>query len=136
MNTCNSTSNTVSVGCSTTSYFQRITNVADGTAAHDGVNVEQLTSALSSVTVNVSALDKQLSAGIAESGALDILTPSAPGKTTFRASWGNYNGENAFGGTIAHSFNFNTPIVVDAGVAVGTGSQTDVLARAGIGVEF
>ena len=73
--------------------------------------------------------------GIAAIAALSgVITPSAPGRTTITGSAGFFRGEAGVGVSVAHRFNFATPVVLFGGYANGGGNEH--VGRVGLSVEF
>ena len=114
--------NTVSVG--SPGAERRITNVAPGILGTDAVNVNQLQSA-----------QTEARRGIAAASAIaGYMTPSGPGRTTVQVSGAVFHGEGAGAVTAAHRFRTAVPVVLFGGVAFAGGSE--IVAKAGLGVEF
>jgi hypothetical protein len=91
-----STSGAASIGGALNVNGNKINNVAAGTAATDAANYGQLTSAVNGLNVNIAALDKKLSGGIAASAALAALPAIAAGKTfSMGVAAAGYNGQSA-----------------------------------------
>ena len=114
--------NTVSVG--TTSNPRRIVNVQNGILPNDAVNVSQLNAAVHT-----------LQRGIATSMAMgNIITPSAPGKTTVGFNTATYAGYYSAAINFAHRVNTETPVYVTG--AIGGGESGAWGGRVGVAVEF
>jgi autotransporter adhesin len=87
--------NTVSVGAP--GAERQITNVADGTAPTDAVNVRQFNSAVNSVRDDLQKYRKDSNAGSASAVALSMLPQApAPGKSVVGVAVGNYAGQTGF----------------------------------------
>lgn len=86
--------------------------------------------------IQATAIDfkQQVEGEMAASTSLVVLTPSAPGKTTMHLGYGHFGDQGAVGLTAAHRLNTSLPLTIDGGVSVT--SSSDVVARAGVGVEF
>ena len=123
--------NTVSVG--TAIAPRQITNVAPATFGTDAVNLDQLTGA-------IDAVRRQAFAGIAASIALSSpATPTRVGRTAVTAGVGHYGGQTAAGLTfnsLLAGGGDGTTLSVNGGIATGFGSDGQVGARIGIGIEF
>ncbi|KAG8150857.1 YadA family autotransporter adhesin [Burkholderia catarinensis] len=92
--------NAVSVGSA--GHERQITNVADGTAPTDAVNVRQLDSAMQSVDQRFSDTNRMINdvaknayAGIAAAMAMPNMTPSQPGKTVVAVGAANFKSGSA-----------------------------------------
>ncbi|MFP3435211.1 YadA-like family protein, partial [Paraburkholderia sp. SIMBA_061] len=76
---------------------RQITNVADGTAPTDAVNVRQFNSAVNSVRDDLQKYRKDSNAGSASAVALSMLPQApAPGKSVAGVAVGNYAGQTGF----------------------------------------
>ncbi|TDY21590.1 trimeric autotransporter adhesin [Paraburkholderia sp. BL6665CI2N2] len=87
--------NTVSVGAP--GAARQITNVADGTAPTDAVDVRQMNSAINSIRDDMQKYRRDANAGSAPAVALSMLPQApAPGKSVIGAAVGNYAGQTGF----------------------------------------
>lgn len=118
-------SNTVSVG--SPGAERQITNVADGTAPTDAVNVRQLNAAIGDAR-------KAAFAGVAAAAALANVTPIEAGRTHLNVGVANFKGETSFGMSVVKRSE-NGQYNINGGVAYAPGAN-GVLVRVGAGVSF
>ena len=86
--------NTVSIG--SPGAERQLTNVADGTAPTDGVNVRQLNGAINSVREEMSKYRKDANAGTASAIAMANLPQAVlPGEKVVALGGGTYGGQSA-----------------------------------------
>ncbi len=153
--------NTVSVGAP--GNERRITNVAAGIRSTDAANVGQLNQVSARVSTNarniainrqniarnpaaieenridIAELQDEMSdahGGIAAAASLIVLSPSAPGRTTFNAGVANFQSEPALGLTLAHRLDsavLGDSFYLNCGFAVSDGGT---LQRIGGSWEF
>jgi autotransporter adhesin len=121
--------NSVSVG--SVGAERQITNVAAGTQGTDAVNLNQLNSAMGSMSNSIHNVDRNAAKGIASASALNIVTPYLPGRTTINAGIANYRGFQAVGLGVSR-WNEKGSINYNLGVSTSGGNSTIV--RAGIGI--
>lgn len=153
--------NTVSVG--SPGNERRITNISNGIHSGDAVNVRQLNTVSSKVDSNSKNIAgnseiihqnregiaqnsreiKQLQdnmkdsyAGIAAAASMIVISPSAPGKTTFNVGAAHFKSESALGLTLAHRLDsdiLGDEIYLNCGFSVANGEN---LTRIGGSWEF
>jgi autotransporter adhesin len=124
---------TVSVGAAGSE--RRITNVAAGIAPTDAVNVAQFQSGMSDLSNRIDQVSTEARRGIAAAAAMaPIITPSAPGRTTFTLNSSFYRSQVGVGVGFAHRFDTRIPLIVHGSYANGGGSEH--IGRVGMAVEF
>ncbi|WP_322005407.1 ESPR-type extended signal peptide-containing protein [Paraburkholderia tropica] len=123
--------NSVSVG--SIGNERQITNVANGTAPTDAVNLGQLNSAFSGVNSRIDDVDRDARRGIAAASALNVVTPYLPGRTTMNAGVAAYRGQAALGIGVSR-WNEKGSVNYNLGVSSAGGNSTIV--RAGLGIVF
>lgn len=130
--------NAVSVGSA--GHERQITNVADGTAPTDAINMRQLDGAMQSVDQRFGETNRMINdvaknayAGIAAAMAMPNMTPSQPGKTVVAVGAANFkSGSAVAAGATYRSRNGNW--LVNGAVSVT--SVGDAGVRAQVGYEF
>ena len=112
----------------------RVSNVADGVAPNDAVNMQQFNSAKAALQEQMDKNRKMASAGIASALALQAQAPQQhPGDFAFTAGVGTYDGQTAIG--LAGNYLFaNGKVNLSAGVARASGGKTS--GRVGVGIAF
>ncbi|CAG9231728.1 conserved hypothetical protein [Paraburkholderia tropica] len=123
--------NSVSVG--SIGNERQITNVANGTAPTDAVNLGQLNSSLGGVNSRIDDVDRDARRGIAAASALNVVTPYLPGRTTMNAGVAAYRGQAAIGIGVSR-WNEKGSVNYNLGVSSAGGNSTIV--RAGLGIVF
>ncbi|MGU8079348.1 ESPR-type extended signal peptide-containing protein [Burkholderia pyrrocinia] len=130
--------NAVSVGSA--GNERQITNVADGTAPTDAVNVRQLDSAMQSVDQRFGETNRMINdvaknayAGVAAAMAMPNLTPSQPGKTVVAVGAANYKSGSAVAAGATYRTRDGKWLMNGALSVTSTG---DAGVRAQVGYEF
>ncbi|KVL33273.1 transporter [Burkholderia territorii] len=123
--------NTVSVGSA--GNERQITNVADGTAPTDAVNVRQMEQRFGDTNRMIDDVAKNSYAGIAAAMAMPNLTPSQPGKTVVAAGAANYKGGSAVAAGATYRTRDGKWLMNGAVSVTSTG---DAGVRAQVGYEF
>ncbi|UFN51373.1 YadA-like family protein [Roseomonas sp. OT10] len=129
---------------------RRLTNLAPGINATDGVNVSQLQQGITGLrnefAVNMGNVANELRAenrrnryearrGIAAVASLtNPPMPSAPGRTTMSFNVSTYMYQAGAGLSVAHRLNTPRPAMLQGGVA--TGGAGDFVGRVGVAFEF
>lgn len=109
------------------------TNTADITAL-DG-RVGALEDSFGDLGRTISQNRTEARQGIAAAIAMTTAPmPSAPGRTSWASNVGYFKGATAFGGSLAHRFDFDEPFAFTAGYAYGGGSSHGF--RLGLAGEF
>ncbi|WP_406806528.1 YadA family autotransporter adhesin [Burkholderia semiarida] len=123
--------NSVSVGSA--GHERQITNVADGTAPTDAVNVRQLDQRFGETNRMINDVAKNAYAGIAAAMAMPNLTPSQPGKTVVAAGAANYKSGSAIAAGATYRTRDGKWLMNGAVSVTSTG---DAGVRAQVGYEF
>jgi trimeric autotransporter adhesin len=90
---------------------------------------------LNRVNSDISGLRKESRQGIAAAMAMTPAPkPSAPGKTSWGTNVATYHGEVATSFAVAHMFDTNYPVILDASVGYSPGGDAGV--RVGLAGEF
>ncbi|MDE1158314.1 MAG: hypothetical protein PW791_08550 [Neorhizobium sp.] len=114
---------------------QVLTTDAAGNIATADVDLNQMSSDISSLRRSTSQLRKESRQGIAAAMAMSAApTPSAPGKTAWGTNLAAYKGEVATSFSVAHMFDAEYPVVVNASVGYAPGGPAGV--RVGLSGEF
>lgn len=130
--------NTVSVGSA--GNERRITNVAPGVLGTDAVNVDQLYAAIMAlggvsqqyVDEQIASLRVEMARGIAAAAAMKNVQPSTVGKTAVGVGVGLFQGQTAFGFSLARAPKEGVLLSLGAASTVG-GSP---LVQGGLSFEF
>ncbi|KVE08136.1 YadA family autotransporter adhesin [Burkholderia anthina] len=123
--------NSVSVGSA--GHERQITNVADGTAPTDAVNVRQLDQRIGETNRMINDVAKNAYAGVAAAMAMPNLTPSQPGKTVVAAGAANYKSGSAIAAGATYRTRDGKWLMNGAVSVTSTG---DAGVRAQVGYEF
>ncbi|WP_373680971.1 YadA family autotransporter adhesin [Burkholderia sp. AU18528] len=123
--------NSVSVGSA--GHERQITNVADGTAPTDAVNVRQLDQRFGETNRMINDVAKNAYAGVAAAMAMPNLTPSQPGKTVVAAGAANYKSGSAIAAGATYRTRDGKWLMNGAVSVTSTG---DAGVRAQVGYEF
>ncbi|MDN7935022.1 YadA-like family protein [Burkholderia metallica] len=123
--------NSVSVG--TAGHERQITNVADGTAPTDAVNVRQMEQRFGETNRMINDVAKNAYAGVAAAMAMPNLTPSQPGKTVVAAGAANYKSGSAIAAGATYRTRDGKWLMNGAVSVTSTG---DAGVRAQVGYEF
>lgn len=97
----------------------------------DAGDARTLDAATQHTTTQVTTLQKEAFAGIAQAAALVPLAPAADGETTLAIGAASYGGQAALGLTLAHQLG---RLTLNAGVGKAGGQRT--LVRVGMGWRF
>ncbi|WP_105131986.1 ESPR-type extended signal peptide-containing protein [Burkholderia sp. BE12] len=122
---------TVSVGSA--DQQRQITNVAEGTAQTDAVNVGQLERRIGDTNRMINDVAKNAYAGVAAAMAMPNMTPSQPGKTVVAAGAANYKSGSAVAAGATYRSR-NGKWLVNGAVSVT--STGDAGVRTQVGYEF
>jgi trimeric autotransporter adhesin len=137
---------TVSVGSE--GHERTISNVADGTAPTDAINLRQLNQSTASANAYTDKMindvwsnlseeidhsNRQANRGIAAASALINVTPYIPGHVTVNAGVAGYRGESALGVGVSR-WSENGRVNLNAGVSAAQGDEA--VFRVGIGYIF
>lgn len=121
-------------------------NLAGYTAAELGLaspgEIAGMNSQINTINTQIGDINNRLSSltaearrGIAAAAALaPVITPSAPGRTTFSFNTSFYRGQTGAGFGFAHRLQWSTPLIVHGSYSNGGGREH--LGRAGFAVEF
>jgi len=123
--------NSVSVGSA--GHERQITNVADGTAPTDAVNVRQMDQRFGETNRMINDVAKNAYAGVAAAMAMPNLTPSQPGKTVVAAGAANYKSGSAIAAGATYRTRDGKWLMNGAVSVTSTG---DAGVRAQVGYEF
>ena len=123
--------NSVSVG--SVGHERQITNVADGTAPTDAVNVRQMDQRFGETNRMINDVAKNAYAGVAAAMAMPNLTPSQPGKTVVAAGAANYKSGSAIAAGATYRTRDGKWLMNGAVSVTSTG---DAGVRAQVGYEF
>ncbi|AOJ33193.1 ESPR-type extended signal peptide-containing protein [Burkholderia metallica] len=123
--------NSVSVGSA--GHERQITNVADGTAPTDAVNVRQMEQRFGETNRMINDVAKNAYAGVAAAMAMPNLTPSQPGKTVVAAGAANYKSGSAIAAGATYRTRDGKWLMNGAVSVTSTG---DAGVRAQVGYEF
>ncbi|PJG52042.1 hypothetical protein CVM73_28155 [Bradyrhizobium forestalis] len=102
-----------------------------------GVNsqINAINTQLSDINNRLSSLSTEARRGIAAAAALaPLITPSAPGRTTFSFSTGFYRGQTGASVGFAHRLQWSTPLIVHGSYSNGGGGEH--IGRVGFAAEF
>lgn len=114
-------------------------NLAGRTAAELGLasagDINAINTQLSDINNRVSSLTVEARRGIAAVAALaPVITPSAPGRTTFSLNSGFYHGQTGVGFGLAHRLHWSTPLIIHGSYSNGGGREH--IGRVGFAAEF
>jgi autotransporter adhesin len=124
--------NTVSVGAP--GAERQITNVADGTAPTDAVNVRQLNGAINSVRDDMQRYRRDANAGSASAIAMANLPQAVlPGEKVVSLAAGNYSGQSAMALGVSVA---TQKWMVKGSVSTGVSGHGAVGAGAGVGYRW
>ncbi|MFM0265697.1 YadA-like family protein [Paraburkholderia sediminicola] len=113
---------------------RQITNVADGTAPTDAVNVRQLNGAINSVRDDMQKYRRDASAGTASAIAMANLPQAVlPGEKVVALAAGNYGGQSAMAVGLSVA---TQKWMVKGSVTTGVSGHGSVGAGAGAGVGY
>jgi len=111
---------------------QLVTSDASGNLATTSISGLGLASSADIAAINgqiaginnrLDDLSKESRRGIATAIAMSTAPlPSAIGRTSWTANYGNFRGESAFGGSFAHRLNTPMPLAVTGGYSYGGGN--------------
>jgi trimeric autotransporter adhesin len=114
---------------------QVLTTDAAGNIASAAIDINQVNNDISNLRGDVSGLRKESRQGIAAAMAMTPAPkPSAPGKTSWGTNVATYHGEVATSFAVAHMFDTNYPVILDASVGYSPGGDAGV--RVGLAGEF
>lgn len=133
-----SAANTVSVG--STGSERRITHVAPGVSGTDAVNMDQLNAAIAGmggtsqryIDERIDSLRVETARGIAAVAAMVNVQPSTVGKTALGVGVGNYDGQTAFGLSLARAP--QEGVLLSFGAAAPVGGSP--VLKGGLSLEF
>jgi trimeric autotransporter adhesin len=114
---------------------QVLTTDAAGNIATANVDIGRIGSDISRLRGDVSSLRKEARQGIAAAMAMTPAPkPSAPGGTSWATNLATYHGEIATSFAVAHMFDTDYPVILDASVGYSPGGSAGV--RVGLAGEF
>ncbi|KWZ31554.1 ESPR-type extended signal peptide-containing protein [Burkholderia anthina] len=122
-----------SVSVGSAGHERQITNVANGTAPTDAVNVRQLDQRIGETNRMINDVAKNAYAGVAAAMAMPNLTPSQPGKTVVAAGAANYKSGSAIAAGATYRTRDGKWLMNGAVSVTSTG---DAGVRAQVGYEF